>query len=116
MAKAIGMSEAEFTSAYTRAIGDRRSLNEVETAFGFDCVFLDRTSKPGVALCKVYLARPTQCSTWPFWTDNLRSKAAWSAAKARTPCPGMDHGALVPVEKIRILRDSDNRDNASAPW
>lgn len=116
MAKALGISLDEFTRSFTRSIGSRRSLNETQTEFGFDCVFLDRDTRPGVALCKVYMARPAQCSTWPFWKDNLRSKAAWAQAKARTPCPGMDHGTLVPVDRIRVMRDLDNRDNGSAPW
>ncbi len=116
MAAALGVPVEEFTQKYTRAISDRRSLNEQETSHGFDCVFLDRTSKPGMALCRVYMARPAQCRTWPFWPENLRTPQAWRAAKAKTPCLGMDNGTLIPVEQIRILRDRDHADNHSAPW
>jgi len=116
MATALGITTDEFLQRYSRVLGGRRSLNEHETEHGFDCIFLDRTTQPGKALCRVYLARPTQCRTWPFWSDNIRSARAWRAAKERTPCPGMDSGTLIPVEKIRILRGQDDADNAAAPW
>lgn len=116
MAATLQMTEDEFTAKYTRAIGSRRSLNERETSHGFDCVFLDRESKPGVALCRIYKTRPSQCGTWPFWPDNLTSARAWKAAKARTPCPGMDTGPLISPEQIGILRERDRVDNDSAPW
>ncbi len=116
MARALGISDTEFASTYTRTIGSRHSLNEHETEHGFDCVFLDRTSRPGAALCRVYLARPSQCSTWPFWPDNLRTRGAWERAKAATPCPGMGQGNLVSVDQIRIMRDKDQTDNGTAPW
>ncbi len=34
-----------------------------------DCVFLEQNR------CAVYEARPTQCRTWPFWPENMNSKA-----------------------------------------
>ena len=116
MASALGVTDEEFTARFTREITKRRSLNETETVHGFDCVFLDRTSQPGRALCRVYLARPVQCRTWPFWPENLRTPQDWKGAKSRTPCPGMDQGKLIPIEEIRILRDRDAADNESAPW
>lgn len=116
MARALGMDEAAFLEAHTRLVGSRRSLNERETKHGFDCVFLDRETRPGSALCSVYTARPSQCRTWPFWPTNLASKRAWESAKAHTPCPGMGTGPVIPIEQIRIMRDIDQRDNADAPW
>jgi len=116
MATALGLSDEEFSARYTREIENRRSLNERETEHGFDCVFLDRTTQPGRALCSVYTARPGQCRTWPFWPENLESPQAWKAAKDRTPCHGMDNGKLYPIEQIRIMRDLDQADNETAPW
>jgi uncharacterized protein len=105
MAAKLGISEAEFYRQHARKLGNRWSLNEVHTEHGFDCAFLDRQSEPGKAVCSLYEARPMQCRTWPFWPENISSKRAWAAAKKRTPCPGMDSGILIPVEKIRIQRD-----------
>ena len=105
MAAALGIETAEFYKRYAHKVDRRWSLTEHQTAAGYDCVFLDRTSAPGRALCSIYTARPTQCSTWPFWPENLTSKKVWDQVKRRTPCPGMDQGTLVPVEQIRVIRD-----------
>lgn len=105
MAAKLGMDVDSFELKFTRRIGARRSLNERKTSAGFDCVFLDR-SVPGRATCHLYEARPMQCRTWPFWPENLTTRHAWDEAKARTPCPGMGRGTLVPIESIRIQRDT----------
>lgn len=109
MASAVGMKFDAFRKTYARKVRGRWSLVEVERAGMddiYDCVFLDRDSEPGKALCKVYQARPHQCRTWPFWPEMVRSEAAWTRVKKITPCPGMGTGKLYPAEKIRILRDS----------
>lgn len=116
MAEDLGMPHGEFLQAHARTIDGRWSLNESRTEHGYDCVFLDRTTQPGKALCRVYRSRPVQCRTWPFWDENLTSRRAWDSARRRTPCPGMDTGQLIPIEQIRIQRDLDRQDNADAPW
>ena len=75
----------EFTSVYVRRVGARYSLIEKPD---YDCVFLTRAG--GKAGCSIYPVRPMQCRTWPFWTSNLKSPAAWSNASAG--CPGMCDG------------------------
>lgn len=102
LAQRLGMREQDFRDRYTHRTSRGISLHERETEFGFDCVFLDRISVPGRAVCGVYEDRPMQCRTWPFWPENLRSREAWRRA-ART-CPGINRGTLVPVEEIRIRR------------
>jgi Fe-S-cluster containining protein len=104
LAKRLGISVKEFVERYTRVTSAGRSLTERVTDAGNDCVFLDREKIPGKAVCGVYEDRPKQCRTWPFWPSILREKVTWERAK-RT-CPGIDKGNLVPVEQIRILRDS----------
>jgi len=78
-----------FLRDYTRRAGRRRTLNEVKTSFGYDCVFLRRDER-GKALCSVYKARPHQCRTWPYWPENLRSEKAW--LRAAQHCEGMRGG------------------------
>jgi Fe-S-cluster containining protein len=102
----LGVDEKAFYRDYARKLDEGWSLNERRTEFGLDCVFLDRQSVPGKAVCGIYDARPTQCRTWPFWPDNLRTRRTWDQVKRRTPCPGMDSGKLVPIEQIRIQRDA----------
>lgn len=107
MAAALGMSERAFLERFARRIGRRWSLRELERDGRFDCVLLDRRAD-GSTGCSVYRARPTQCRTWPFWPDLLESPDAWDAAREGTPCPGMDRGELIPVERIRIIRDEQS--------
>src|SRR5882672_1539975 len=105
MAGHFGMEESAFLSKYARRIGALWSLKETPTEHGLDCIFLDRQSKSGRAICSIYPVRPTQCRTWPFWPENLKTRRHWETVKRRTPCPGMDQGQLVPIEQIRIQRD-----------
>lgn len=108
MADFMNMSTDEFALRYTRWIRGRRSLNEIKRGRVYDCVFLER-DEAGRAGCSIYPVRPTQCKTWPFWTENLESRASWKGAAA--DCPGMSKGLegdgkLVPLSQIRIQRDS----------
>ena len=111
MAAKLGVSTEEFYSKYARQRGrgesKRWELNEVRNGRGYDCVFLDRSSMPGKAVCKLYEQRPRQCKTWPFWPDNLESPQAWKSLKLGPEgCPGVDKGDPVPFETIVSLRDS----------
>ena len=108
MATYVGLSLEEFLDRYAHKVGGRWTLNETQTEYGYDCVFLQRddgqTSK-----CSIYPVRPQQCRTWPFWPENLRSRRAWRAAAQR--CPGMEagiggSGEFYSVDQIRIIRDS----------
>jgi len=58
-----------------------------------DCPLLDGNR------CSVYEARPVQCSTFPFWEENLAGPARWSRLKAF--CPGIDKGKRHPLALIR---------------
>ncbi len=112
IAARLGVSEGQFLDRYTRRIGVRRSFNERKTEHGFDCVFLDRSTAPGKAMCSIYDVRPTQCRTWPFWPENLETEAAWDAAKRLMPCHGMNRGRLHPFVEITVTRDLDRKGEA----
>lgn len=103
LAERLGLSVPAFKKKYTHMEDEGLSLNEVDSTFGRDCVFLDRTTMPGKAVCGVYEHRPAQCRTWPFWPSILRSPSSY--AQAKRVCPGMDKGKLVPVEQVRVQRD-----------
>jgi hypothetical protein len=105
IAARLGIDEREFYDRLARREGVAWSLKEVRTSFGFDCIFLDRETVPGQAICGIYEARPRQCRTWPFWPENIETPEAWRSAKRRTPCPGMDRGKLVPFVEIRIASE-----------
>ena len=102
LAAHLELSVEDFLAEYTRLTTAGRSLTERRTASGLDCVFLDRESVPGKAVCAVYERRPAQCRSWPFWRSNLASEAAWR--RASRACPGMNAGALTEPQQIRVLR------------
>ncbi len=106
LAKRVGLTPEQFTEQYTHMMSEGRSLNEVKFGPLNDCVFLDRAKFPGKAVCGVYEDRPAQCRTWPFWPSLVKSRASWDNAKKT--CPGINQGTLVPVEEVRIRRDSFN--------
>lgn len=107
MALQVGLEPDAFRKQYARRLGRRWTLKEHHTKHGYDCIFLDRETVPGKAICGMYAARPGQCRTWPFWPENVRTQASWDRVKSETPCPGMNTGALVPIEEIRIRRDTE---------
>jgi len=100
LAAHLGLSERAFRRRFARRLSGAWSLVERRTAHGYDCIFLDRETQPGRAVCAVYESRPTQCRTWPFWPENVASPEAWASAKGATPCPGMGRGNVVTVEEI----------------
>jgi Fe-S-cluster containining protein len=91
LAQLLRLSVEELGGRYLRRVGRRYSL--VEKAGG-DCVFYDGG-------CTVYEARPVQCRTFPFWSENLASPEAWE--EAREECPGMGAGAFFSIDEIRVI-------------
>ncbi|MGP1345947.1 MAG: YkgJ family cysteine cluster protein [Phycisphaerales bacterium] len=103
LARALGVGLEEFLERFTQDTPEGRSLAEVRTEHGFDCVFLDRTTVPGKGVCGVYAARPMQCRTFPWWPEHLASRRRWEALGRS--CEGVGRGGFVPIERIRIERD-----------
>ena len=58
--------------------------------------------------CTVYSARPTQCRTWPFWSENMNSKK-WNS-EIMSFCPGIGKGQIISqkIIKKRIKKDLIN--------
>lgn len=88
----LDVTPAWFRRRYLR----RLDSGELTLALHADgrCTFLSAEGR-----CRVYAARPTQCRTYPFWPELLRSKTAWQAEAAR--CEGIERGAAVPLARIR---------------
>lgn len=49
--------------------------------------------------CKIHAAKPAQCRTYPFWTENMESQNHWKLAAGF--CPGIDRGSVVPVKTVK---------------
>ncbi|QDU32975.1 Flagellin N-methylase [Poriferisphaera corsica] len=103
MATILNIDAPTFLEKYAHKKFGRWTLNEVKNEKRqYDCVFL--IDLPGGQRgCKLYKSRPTQCRTWPFWPENLKSSRTWKNA-AKT-CPGMRRvdANFYPVEDIRII-------------
>jgi Fe-S-cluster containining protein len=107
IAKRLGVSVEAFLSKFTHMTEAGRSLIEVKTLYGLDCVFLDRVTVPGKAVCSLYEDRPTQCRTFPFWPEHIESRRAWQ--RLNKHCEGVNKGGFVPAESIRIQRDEQRK-------
>ncbi len=63
MSQFLGDERGEFTLKYTKKIGYKISLCEIESKGNFSCIFFDLDKKA----CQIYPVRPKQCRTFPFW-------------------------------------------------
>ncbi len=96
LASALGFDDVEqFEDKYVRQIGIRKSLVEFPNG---DCVFFDN----GTRRCAVYVHRPRQCRTWPFWDSNLKDEQAWQ--ETCQSCPGSGTGKLYSLSQIEVQR------------
>ncbi|HKB15929.1 MAG TPA: YkgJ family cysteine cluster protein [Planctomycetota bacterium] len=96
LASQLGLDAATFRRTYTAKDDGHLVLRMDEPA----CPFLEGSR------CRVYEARPTQCRTFPFWPENLRSRVRWE--RLREFCPGIGEGEVHPLHVIR----SRSRDGA----
>ncbi len=94
LARLLDLHVDDFRRRFMRRVGNRYAL--IERANG-DCIFWDRQIG-----CTVYRARPTQCRTYPFWPENLRSRRAWDEVESE--CPGSGKGKLYRLEQIERIR------------
>ena len=97
IAEFLKISETELRAEHTRRVGWRISLTEKANG---DCTFLQ--NEQNKRECLIYLVRPAQCRTWPFWNLNLADQSAWNRAAQR--CCGINKGefhGLAEIEKQR---------------
>lgn len=91
MANFLDLSIAEFSRLYVRRVNGRLSL--IENSKTYDCVFLKDKK------CILYTVRPTQCRTFPWWPQNLKSENDWK--EAAQYCEGISMDApLVSIDQI----------------
>jgi Fe-S-cluster containining protein len=89
IAKDLDISENEFLKHFTRIVDDQLCIVDGENEH---CVFLEDHK------CNIYDVRPTQCRTYPFWPENLKSKSRWQLAEEE--CPGIGKGKLYSPQEI----------------
>lgn len=66
------------------------------------CIYLNDDKS-----CNVYVAKPNQCSAFPWWAENLRSERSWN--KIENICPGLsqEDSILIDGETIKLWVEAD---------
>ncbi len=67
------------------------------------CVFLED------GICMIYEVRPRQCRTYPFWPENMKTKAHWNLT--RKMCPGIGQGRLFSKKEIAAILNGKDLDS-----
>jgi len=67
------------------------------------CVFLEN------GICSIYPVRPKQCRTYPFWPENLKTKAHWNLTKDM--CPGIGKGPVISSSDISAILNGADLDS-----
>jgi len=98
IAEHLHLTPGELRRKYLRRLGLRTSIVEEPTTR--DCIFLQKVG--GIKQCVIYSVRPSQCRTWPFWSENLLSPDAWNRAAVK--CPGINRGRLYTYDEIERIR------------
>ncbi len=80
IAELLNMDVNEFGVKYLFKKGYKYSLKENKIDDSYECVFYDRESNG----CKIYMARPNQCKTFPFW-DYFKTHVD----ELKQECPGI---------------------------
>lgn len=93
LARFLGLSAGEFRSRHT--FRDEYGWTQLEFS-GDRCAFLEAES----GHCTVYVARPTQCRTFPFWRDQIED-GEWTEEVA-AKCEGIGRGRLYSEEEAEV--------------
>jgi uncharacterized protein len=90
-------TEEQFIAIYCRKVAYRDAyvlcLREKKN---YDCILWNNG-------CTAYGARPIQCSTYPFWSQLLKSEDAWNENKRN--CPGIGRGRLWKKDEIDRMKE-----------
>lgn len=103
LAKFTNMKDDNFVNLYCDKTDGFTHLKEEKS--NRDCLFLKEKK------CSVYKARPTQCRTWPFWSENMKAKT-WNKDIAKF-CPGIGKGKIINKTEIdkSIKLDKKNEED-----
>jgi hypothetical protein len=86
----LGLTPAEFEKRYVTRRDEHLRLKMRSNE---RCYFLEDGA------CRIHPVKPLQCRVFPFWPENVTSKAAWH--RLRRFCPGVGVGPLVQIQAVR---------------
>jgi len=96
----LEISIGQLREKYLERLGMRTTI--IEQPVTRDCIFSKQIQ--GRKKCVIYPVRPTQCRSWPFWSENLTSPTAWNRAAQK--CAGINRGPLCDYSEIERIRKS----------
>lgn len=80
IAELLNMDVNDFAIKYLFQKGYKYSIRENKIGNSYECVFYDRKTNG----CQIYLSRPKQCRTFPFW-DYFKTRVD----ELKEECPGI---------------------------
>ena len=105
----LGKSDVEAIASYLNLAVDEFFWKHCKAEDGWICLRQnrDRCRFLGRHGCQIYPVRPGQCTSWPFWTENLVYETWFS--KVVPACEGVGRGRLITAEKIdKIAKERDD--------
>ena len=99
LASFFNLSSIDFKNTYCDK--SKGFLHLKETKQDGSCQFLDKKR------CSVYKSRPTQCRTWPFWSENMNVKV-WNNEISKF-CPGIGKGNIISSKTIKENIEQDDQ-------
>ncbi len=100
IAEYLNTSPDIFQKWFIKPADDRLALVDGDQE---NCVFLED------GICMIYDVQPQQCRTFPFWPENMKTKAHWNLTKKT--CPGIGCGPTFSLEKINAILNGKDLDS-----
>jgi hypothetical protein len=95
IAARLGLTPGEFEKRY---VNRRDEHPRLKMRPNDRCFFLEDGG------CRIHPVKPLQCRVFPYWPENVTSKAAWH--RLRHFCPGVGVGPLVQIRTVRQEAES----------
>lgn len=103
LAAYLGVEPQAFEARYVYRTRNLRRLRKPPKS-KLQCPFLKEDG------CSVHPAKPTQCSTFPFWPEMVQDKEEWR--RTGRWCPGIGKGELI---QISVARETAEKMRAAHP-
>lgn len=97
-AKFVGMSARAFEAKYVYRTRHQMRFRKPRDK---QCPFLEEGG------CSIHSANPTQCRTFPFWPEIVKTRANWH--KIGRYCPGIGKGPLIQIGTAMELADQQRQ-------
>jgi len=103
LADHLELSLPEFDRRYLRIVSGRTAL--IDRSDGA-CIFWNEG-------CTVYPVRPDQCSTFPFWKENLATPEEWR--ETAKECEGIGDGDSYDREEVDRMVANESKTRPALP-